>query len=211
MKKAITFTLFLLFGVISTSNAQLEEGTFMIGTDLGSGLSTPTTSGLFGLNLGLNEGAGLELGISPKAGFFLSDNFLVGGIVNLGYSKSPESDGESTHTFTYGVQGLTRFYIRPQEADLDDIVNTGRFFLETNAGIAGVNIKDGPTTNGFAFGFGPGYSYFLTSNVALEATAKYSGLVGAGNTDYQNSLGINLGIQVFIPSSQAREAIDDLD
>lgn len=211
MKKIITSFLILLFGVISSSNAQLEEGTFMIGSDLGSGLSTSRTSGLLGLNLGLNEGAGLELGISPKAGFFLNDNFLIGGIVNLGYSKSPESQGESTHTFSYAVQGLTRYYIIPQEADLDNIVNSGRFFLETNAGIAGVNVKDGPTTNGFAYGFGPGYSYFLTPNVALEATAKYSGLVGAGNTDYQNSLGINLGIQVFIPRAQANDALRDLD
>lgn len=212
MKKILTLSLLLMMGFISSSHAQLEEGSFMLGADLGSGLSSPTTNGLFGFNLGLNDGAGFDVGLSPKAGYFINDNLLLGGIVNLGYTKSPEvTGGESVHTFIYGVQGLSRFYLRPSDVELNDVVNTGRFFLETNAGVAGVNIKDGATTNGFTFGFGPGYSYFLNSNVALEASAKYSGLAGGGNTEYQNSLGIHLGIQVFIPSGDAEAAVEDLD
>lgn len=189
----------------------MQEGNVMLGTDLGSGIASTTSNGLFSLNFGLNEGAGYELGISPKAGYFLSDNFVVGAIVNLGFNKSAESNGESTKTLVYGAQAFTRFYVRPGEAGLEDLVNSGRFFLETNAGIAGVNIHEGPTTNGFAFGFGPGYAYFLNSNIALETSVKYNGLVGAGNTDYQNSLGVNLGIQIFLPRSEAREAVNSFE
>lgn len=183
----------------------------MLGTDLGSGLASTTSNGLFSMNFGLNEGAGFDIGISPKAGYFISDNLVVGAIANLGFSKSPESGEESTKTTVYGVQAFSRFYVRPGEAELDDVVSTGRFFLETNAGIAGVNVTGGSTTNGFAFGFGPGYSFFLNSNIALEASAKYNGLVGGGNTNYQHSLGVNLGIQIFIPRGDARDAVEDFD
>lgn len=205
MKKILFLTSFLIFGFIGTSKAQVEEGTFMLGTDIGSGLTTSTSSGLFGFNVGLNDGAGWNLGISPKAGYFVSDSFLVGGILNFGYAElGDDSPGE----FVYGAQALTRFYIAPGEADLDNVVNTGQFFLETNAGIAGRNITNGETTNGFTFGFGPGYSIFINENFALEASVKYNGLVGAGSQDYQHSLGINLGIQVFFPRSEAEDTID---
>lgn len=210
MKKILFLTSFFIFGVTGISNAQFQEGTVMLGADLGSGLATSTSGGLLGLNFGLNEGAGFNLGISPKVGYFISDNFLIGGIVNLGFSNSPDNSGESTKTTVYGVQGLSRFYMRPDEADID-IVDSGWFFVEANAGIAGVNVQDGPTTNGFAFGFGPGYSYFLNSNIALEATAKYNGLVGGGNTTYQHSLGVNVGVQVFLPASEAEDAVEEFD
>lgn len=79
--------------------------------------------------------------------------------------------------------------------------------MEMNAGIAGVNVENGLTTNGFTFGFGPGYSLFVNESVALEAGVKYNGLVGAGNTDYQHALEINLGIQVFFPRSDAKDTV----
>jgi hypothetical protein len=138
----------------------------------------------------------------------VNDNFLLGGIVNLGFAKASE---DSDEVFVYGVQALTRFYVRPQDADLGDEIPAGQFFVETNAGIAGRNVSGGETTNGFAFGFGPGYSYFLTESVALETSLKYSGLVGAGNEDYQNSLGLTFGIQIFLPRSTAEDAVEDFN
>ncbi|MDT0685068.1 hypothetical protein [Autumnicola psychrophila] len=205
MKKLLTLVLFFTFGV---TQAQLQEGNLMLGADLGNGLVSPASSGLFGLNVGLNDGAGWNVGLSPKAGFMITDNFMLGAIVNLGhYKTSEDSDG----VFVYGAQALTRFYVSPGEADVEDVVPAGQFFLETNAGLAGRNISGGSTTNGFAFGFGPGYSYFLTDSVALEAALKYNGLVGGGNEDYQNSLGLTVGIQVFLPRSSAEEAINNFD
>lgn len=208
MKKLLILTALLFFGFTHVSKAQLQEGTFMLGADLGSGLTSTTNSGLFGFNLGLNDGAGYDIGISPKAGYFLNDSFVLGGIVNLGFTKSPENSGVSTKSFTYGVQAFSRYYLTPEEARLGNVVPTGQFYMETNAGLAGVNVSGGPTTNGFTFGFGPGYSLFLNENVALEAAVKYNGLVGAGNTDYQNSLGVNLGIQIFLTRSDARDAVE---
>lgn len=207
MKKILLLTACLIFGFTNVSQAQLQEGNFILGADLGSGLTSTTSSGLFGFEIGLNDGAGYNIGISPKAGYFLSDSFVLGAIVNLGFTKSPENSGVSSETFTYGVQAFSRYYLTPEEVRLGNVVPTGQFYMETNAGLAGVNVTGGPTTNGFTFGFGPGYSLFLNENVALDAAVKYNGLVGAGNRDYQNSLSINLGIQIFLTRSEARDAV----
>lgn len=207
--KKILITFVLLIGAIGVGHAQLQEGTWMLGSDLGSGIISPASSGLLGFNFGLNDGAGYNVGISPKLGYFVSDNFLLGAVVDLGFSKSAENNGVSTKSTVYGIQAFSRYYLSPGEAGIDNLLNSGRFFLEGNAGIAGVNVKDGPTTNGFVFGVGPGYSYFVTPNVALETSLKYNGLVGGGNTTYQNSLGLNLGIQIFLPTSEIDDRIDE--
>ena len=197
----------VILGAVGIANAQLSKGNYMLGTDMGSGLISLPNNGLFGVNFGLNDGAGYNLGLSPKAGYFIADNFLIGAVVNLGFTKSPESNGESVESTVYGVQALSRYYLFPREVGGENLLKRGRFFMEGNAGISGVNVKDGLTTNGIALGVGPGLSYFITDNVALDISFKYNALAGGGNTAYQHSLGLNLGIQVFLPSSKAKKII----
>lgn len=208
LKHGMLLTIAMVLGIVGISNAQLSKGDFMIGTDLGSGITSTASNGLFGFNFGLNEGAGFNLGLAPKVGYFVSDNFMVGAVVNLGFAKSAKDLGASQSTL-YGIQALSRYYLSPGEKGVDNLLKNGRFFMEANAGFAGVNVKDGPTTNGFAFGFGPGYSYFITDNVALETSVKYNGLVGGGNTTYQHSLGLNLGLQIHLPTSKVKRAVND--
>jgi opacity protein-like surface antigen len=209
MKRKLFLAFAFIIGSIHMSNAQLQEGNVMLGADLGSGITTSSTNGLFGFNLGLDEDSGYNIGVSPKIGYFFSDNFVAGTIVNLGYNNAAGDDEDVANTFIYGVQAFSRFYIAPSDVDLGESVPVGQFFIETQAGIAGRNIEGGDSTNGFSFGFGPGYSYFLNPNVALEASVKYNGLVGGGSDNYQNSLGVNLGIQIFLEKSEAKDAMDD--
>lgn len=209
MRNTLLLTVAMVFGAVGISNAQLSEGNLMLGSDVGSGLVTTATNGLFGLNFGLNDGAGYNVGLSPKVGYFIKDDFLLGAVINLGFVKSPESDGESVKTTVYGIQALARFYVFPGEIGVDNLLKRGRFFLEGTGGFAGVNVSDGgPTTNGLAIGFGPGYSYFINDNVALETSFKYNGLAGGGNTTYQHSLGLHFGIQIFLPTSEVEDIID---
>lgn len=206
MKKLLVLSALVIFAITSAS-AQIQEGNVMLGSDIGSGLVNKASTGLFGLNFGLNEGAGYNVGISPKVGYFIKDNLLFGAVVNLGFTKSPENNGVGTKTTAYGIQALSRYYLSPNEEGIDNLLKEGRFFLEANAGFAGINTKDGPTTNGFIYGFGPGYSYFVNQYVALEGILKYNGLVGGGNTTYQHSIGLNFGVQVFLPSSDVKKRI----
>ena len=206
MKKVLLLATLMIVGFTNTSHAQLEEGNIMLGADIGSGLTTSGTDGLFGFNLGLNEDTGYNIGISPKMGYFLNDNFVVGGIVNLGYVNAAGDDDTTENIFNYGVQAFSRYYLTRANLDLEDDVPAGFFFIETNAGLAGHNGDDENSANGFQFGFGPGYSLFLNDNVALDASVKYNGI--AGGDDYVNSLGINLGIQVFLSRSSAEETVN---
>lgn len=207
-RNALLLAVAMVFGAVGISNAQLSKGDFMLGADTGSGLVSSSNDGLFGLNFGLNDGAGYNVGLSPKVGYFIADNFLIGVSTNLGFTKSPEVNGVSAKSTVYGIQALSRYYLFPGEVGVENLLKRGRFFVEANGGISGVNIKDGPSTNGFALGFGPGYSYFITDNVALETTLKYNGLAGGGDTSYQNSIGLNIGIQIFLPASQAETIIN---
>ena len=211
VKKNIFFCLAFCLGAIGLTNAQINEGTYMLGSDLGSGLVSSSNSGLFGFNFGLNDGVGYNLGLSPKAGYFIRDNFLIGAIVNLGFTKSPENNGISTKTTVYGVQALTRYYLSLRESEVDNFLSRGTFFLENNFGLSGINVSDGPTTNGFSFGFGPGYAYFVSPNVALETSLKYNGLAGSGNTSYQHNIGLSLGVQIFLTSAKAENIIKEID
>ncbi|WP_417885877.1 hypothetical protein [Zunongwangia sp.] len=210
MKKLLFLATILFLSSINTANAQIQEGNLMVGSDFGSGLVNPGNNSILGLNFGLNDGAGYELGLSPKIGYFVRDNVLIGAVANLGFTKSPKSEG-STETTVYGFQALSRYYLSPGEKGVNNLLKHGRFFLEANAGVAGVNVAGGATTNGLAFGVGPGYSYFVTNNVALETNIKYNGLVGGGNTTYQHAIGLNFGIQVYLPSSKAKELRDNPD
>lgn len=199
---------FILTG-FGTLNAQAEKGDFMLGADIGSGIISKGSSGLFGFDIGLNDGAGFNLGISPKAVYFITDNFLIGAAVNLGFVKSPETNGQAAETTIYGIQGVLRYYVRSSQFNVDDLPKRGLFFMETNAGLAGFNVSGGNSTNGFAFGIGPGYGLFVTDNVALELTGKYNGLVGGGNTTYQHALSLNLGVQIYLGKERAKNVIKE--
>src|SRR5680860_811635 len=177
-------------------------------TQFGNRRTGKTTRNALLLTVAMVFGAVYNVGLSPKVGYFIADNFLIGVSTNLGFTKSPEVNGVSAKSTVYGIQALSRYYLFPGEVGVENLLKRGRFFVEANGGISGVNIKDGPSTNGFALGFGPGYSYFITDNVALETTLKYNGLAGGGDTSYQNSIGLNIGIQIFLPASQAENLID---
>jgi len=202
MKRLFVLSVAILMGTM-IAHAQIQKGNLMLGSDLGSGMITPASNGLFGANFNLNKGSGWNIGISPKMGYFVANNLLVGGVVDLGYSKVG-----ATHTTVWGIQALGRYYISPSQYGIDNILKHGRFFIEANIGAGGVNQNNGGnTTNGLVFGIGPAYSYFLTPNVALEALVKYNGLAGGGNLGYQSSIGVNFGVQVFLPSSKVRSMI----
>jgi hypothetical protein len=208
MKKRIPIFIIALAGCFGVAHAQIEKGNILLGTDLGSGIAGTGSGSLFGVNFNLNKGSGWNIGISPKMGYFVKDHWMVGGVVNLGYNKSATvADGSASKTTVYGIQALTRYYAKNNQ--VNNLLNHGRFFAEANVGLAGVNVSGGNTTNGFVFGFGPGYSYFITQNVALEGLLKYNGLAGGGNTGYQSSLGLNFGMQVFLPSAKVKKLIHE--
>lgn len=191
MKKLFLAAAIGLFGL---SNAQIQKGNYMVGGELAAA------------NFGLNQGGGYDVGITPQAAYFVEDNWAVGPYVSLGFAGAK---GGPT-TFNYGVGALSRYYFSPGEAGVDNLLKHGRFFIEGNAGIGGQTISDGgDSTNGLDLGIGPGYTYFVTKNIGLDASLKFKGNVGFGNRATSSNIAFRLGLNIFLPSGKAMSNVKD--
>lgn len=168
---------------ISIANAQLEKGNVMVGSNISN------------LNLGLNTSNDVSFRLTPKAGWFIDNGLVLGtqalfGITHVG--------GTSGSTIEYGIGGFGRYFALDESMDF--IRNT-KIFFEAGVGFQGRSRTSGASssTNGVGFAFGPGISYFFTSNVGVEALLQYNGIVGFGAETYQNILILNIGFQIYLP------------
>jgi len=186
MKKLITLLLALQF-VFVGAKSQLQGGNLLVGGDVAD------------FNLGLNKGGNFSISLEPKLAIFVIDNLAIGGYLNFGLLTS-KGAGSS---IDYGLGLLGRYYLSP---DIN-VVRNSRFFLEGTAGIDGTNPASGENTNGLGLSFGPGWTYFITSNVGLEALLKYNGIIGFGERVTSSTLNLSVGFQIYLPSRQLQKRL----
>ncbi len=194
MKKLLLGAFVAGAGLLSTANAQIQEGNWMVG------------SSILASNFGLNTGGGYQIGIQPKAAYFIKDNVALGGYVDLNFNKV--TNGTPTE-FKYGVGALGRYFISPGEAGVDNLLNHGRWFFEGNLGIGGRSVENGNSTTGLDFRVGPGYSYFITPNIGIEGLVKYEGRAGFGNEGLNSNITFNVGLSIYLPGSQAKRIANE--
>lgn len=151
----------------------------------------------------------LNIGIAPKAGYFISDKFLVG--LNLGFNMTNVTDESTgvevkTNTLGYGGGVFARYYIVPAERFaffFEGGVNAtlGNSTVET----AGVSV-DGPNTFALNAGISPGISVYVSKRIALEAMYGFIGYKmnnskieagGIESTSNQGNFGLNLNPNTF--------------
>ena len=186
MKKTLPLLAILCLLLTQTTNAQLEKGNVLVGANIAN------------FNLGLGDDAVTNILINPKAAWFIKDNVAVGTYIELGFSSQKDV---YTNTI-YGVGAFGRKYFTDVNVNL---LKSGRWFFEANFGIGGQNLNSkiddsqDASTNGLNFGFGPGYAYFITPNIALETLFKYNGTVGFGNETYTSDFNLGIGFQIFLP------------
>jgi hypothetical protein len=188
MKSRIVMLLIVAVAVMmgSGAHAQIQKGNMMVGA-----------TGR--LDIGLKAKSNNAFRLNSKTGVFVKDGLLLGLDLLFGTSHV---GGISGNTIEYGIGTFGRYYIADKTIE---VLKNGLFFLDADLGFQGQNLpKSGPTTNGLGFGFGPGYAYFITSNIALETSLKYQGIVGFGSTAYQNDLRWNLGLQIYFPSKAVK-------
>ena len=188
MKQVLLFAMLVSVAGTIQSNAQLQKGSVLIGGDLA------------GFDLGLNEGSTFTMSLTPKAAWFVKDNVALGGYLDLGLSTAK---GRGTNA-NYGVGGLGRYYFPTSDVN---VARAMRFLVEANVGIEGVNTSGGNSTNGLGLGVGPGLTYFVTNNVALETLLKYNGILGFGSSATSSRLQLNLGFQIYLPGSKVKSEI----
>lgn len=185
MKKLFLAGAVALFGM---ANAQLQEGNWMVGSDIA--------------NMKFNNGTNIQL--NPKAAYFIKNRWAVGAEVNLGITKA---NGSSTTQTNWGITPFTRYYFSDNE--VNSMLNNGTFFAEGSVGFGGRNSSSGNTTNGALLGVGAGYAYFITPNVSVEGLLKYEGLVGGGNNNATGDIGFRVGFGIYLPSAKAKQVIRD--
>jgi hypothetical protein len=178
--KRIVFTLLFVLMVIVAVQAQMKKGNIMMGANLSN------------ISFGLDKPNVFRLDVNPKAAYFVQDGVAFGVDLSFGLATSK---GMGTD-INYGVGALARYYA---DRRIYEVVKNGLFFGEATVGISGVNPAAGGNTNGLGFSMGPGFSYFITNSIGLEALLKYNGVVGFGSSLYGHTLGLNIGFQVYLP------------
>ncbi|WP_214226571.1 hypothetical protein [Pedobacter sp. B4-66] len=178
--KKLTLTLILGITVLFGANAQIQKGNVMMGANLSN------------ISFGLDKPNVFSLKINPKAAWFVQDGLALGGDVSFGLATAK---GAGTD-ISYGVGALGRYY---GATGANEVVKNSRFFGEATVGISGVNPSVGGSTNGLGFSFGPGWTYFVTPSIGLEALLKYNGVVGFGSSAYAHNLGLGVGFQIYLP------------
>lgn len=187
--RLLTLALAALFSG-TTAVAQTQKGNLMVGSDLTDlGFNFQKESTIFHFNL------------DPKLAYFIKDDLALGGYLNFGL----ETTGGNGTNVNYGIGALARYYIHDENVRKLEFSKRVRFFGEANAGFGGSNPANGASTNGVQLGIGPGLSYFITPNVALEALLKYDVIIGGGNSTTSHQLNLGLGFQIFLPTARARE------
>ncbi|WP_129714476.1 outer membrane beta-barrel protein [Pedobacter sp. SYP-B3415] len=193
MKKLI-FTLLFAGSVAASAQAQIQQGNVMVGTNLSN------------INFSLDKPNAFSLAINPKAAWFVDDGVAVGGDVKFGLEAPGKGLGT---TINYGIGALGRYY---GQVGANELIKSSRFFGEATVGVAGRNLSGGGSTNGLGFSFGPGFTYFITRSIGLEALLKYEGTVGFGSSAYAHDLNLGVGFQIYLPGrSTARKVDRDLD
>lgn len=190
MKKIILATICLI-GLSLTTQAQTQKGNVMVGGDLAN------------LDLDLGSTGTFQFNLTPKAAWFIKDNIALGGYLTFGLSTAKDA-GTS---IDYGIGALGRYYIADKNAQ---VMAKSRFFFEATAGINGYNPSaklGGDNTNGLGIGFGPGFAYFVTPNIGLEALLKYDGVIGFGTSPTSNHLKFNLGFQIYLPGKHVKQMV----
>ena len=134
--------------------------------------------------------------IAPSIGYFVTSNIAIGG--RLGYVTSKEEDGLETKTNTFSVEAFGRYYMTPASkfsffGELAVNYGTSKIEQENVAPLPDSEFK----SNGFGVQVAPGVSYFLNSNLAIEATfgaLKYNTVDPDGEGDSTDTfeLGLNL-------------------
>ena len=103
--------------------------------------------------------------ISPRVGYFVSENIAAGARINFSSEKRELGTNEETLSITT-LGAFGRYYFSP----------TSKFSLFGELGVDYVASKfeeegePDDKANGFGLGLAPGVSYFISNNFALEAT-----------------------------------------
>ncbi len=184
--KKVLFALLLLSA--TTAGAQFTKGTRTVGINVSSIGYSNLTSTFEPTNGGVTGSSGnnnFNVSITPSMGWFLSENVLIGGNLNINFSGAKYTEGNylesNANTFTGGVGGFGRYYFGKSgfmpyaQASLGIAFGSGTEKLSAN--YANYTTKgDGKKGGILAFngGVGLGITKMLSKHTGLDIGLGYS-------------------------------------
>lgn len=183
MKKLLL--LLTLCGSMIVTNAQTEKGSLMIGGDIGSASAQYSSGNV----------AHYGFQLDPTIGYFLAKNFVLGASLDMSLSTAKH---QGTN-IALGLYPLMRYYFSSK--------SKGQFFVEASVGASKVaSIGESNPSNEYLYGYtlGPGYVYFITPNVGLEASLmvhETDWYVDGLRYTYVSPV-FNVGFQIYFPKKK---------
>ena len=187
MKKKFTLAILAVCSLFYSASAQIQQGNMMVGADIAE------------LSLDLNEGGAFAFRLNPKAAFFVRSGLALGAYLNFGLF-APDEGGTD---IDYGIGALGRYYIHDPNTE---VILNSRFFVEATVGVEGNNPASGENTHGLGLSIGPGWTYFVTPNIGLEALLKYRGIIGFGSRATSSNLALEIGFQIYLSKERAKRS-----
>lgn len=150
--------LFLLSTVLAAlssinAKAQPEKGSILLGAGIGMGVSPV-------VGLPRNQ-------VIPKAAYFFTDNFAVGGLLKFSGYYFPDNN----LSYNAGVSSFARYYFAGKRAREDKRMY---WFIEVNAGVNSYNYENLHLNSSYSnkyvnYGVGGGFNYHITPELSIEA------------------------------------------
>lgn len=157
--KKVLFAAIAFVGLAISANAQTEKSTWLLGGNIG--FTSQSVSG---------GGSTSVFNFSPNAGYFFSNNFAAGGMVDVITGSG---------TTVWSIAPFVRGYFGENK--------TGKPFAQVGVGFAGASGGGSSSTAFLAKG---GYAVFLNKSVALELAANFSSQTGF------STFGLGAGFQI---------------
>lgn len=189
MTKAFAVGIFLLFCLRGTAFGQTEKGYLMVGGNFGG--FTYTSSG--------QDNKSYNFNINPSLGYYVADRLALGALLSVGVSGVESADGVTTTASNYGLSPFIRYYLGDDERD--------KYFAQGEFNGGGIKQSGQAVTSYIGYGVGLGYNHFFVKAVALEIGLGYDYLHPSTGHD-QNNIGVDLGLQIFLPTRKVKPAPD---
>jgi hypothetical protein len=208
MKKSIFSWIVILFLPCTLALAQMtSSGNFVIGSSFGLSSAQSNIKHIDGS--GDSEGDGpssMQFNISPKVGYFISDNFALG--IGMDYTFSEVEDPNLNRTkdtdLLFGP--FARLYL-PVGGDIAVFLE-GNFGFGTSSDIMNIGGENqNISTNIFAVGAGPGLTIFSSEAIGISASFKYNyarsdfdteiGGIKRQTITKTNQFDFSVGVQVY--------------
>ena len=175
MKNIIIISTIILLSLCYQASAQTEQGRILAG-------------GSANISLSFNQGGtNAFVGMFPRVGYFVADDFAIGGSLPVSLNTVNDIWG-----FSLGIMPFVRYYFK----DLDN----AKLFAHAGIGyaISSIIVNNGTNTNSsLNTNIAGGVAWFLNNHVALEATLNFN-VNSIGTETTTPNLAMGLGFQIHL-------------